>query len=198
MTKQPPLIVPTLKVAMIYGSTREGRLCDHVAEWAYQQLNSQPHIAIDVIDPLQLQLPDIFPRREHPAVTQLQQRLAEADAFIVITPEYNHGYPAALKHLIDLVSSEWEAKPVGFVSYGGMSGGIRAIEQLRQVFAELHAVTLRDAVCFIDVWSQFSAVGTLYQPATAERAMTTMLQRLRWWAHALKTAREQQPYGELV
>ncbi len=72
--------------------------------------------------------------------------MAEADAFLVVTPEYNHGYPAALKELIDSVYEPWHAKPVAFVSYGGASGGIRAVEQLRQVFAELHAVTLRDGV----------------------------------------------------
>jgi len=71
--------------------------------------------------------------------------LAETDwigrAFVVVTPEYNHGYPAPLKSLIDSVGREWQAKPVAFVSYGGVSGGLRAVEQLRQVFAKLHMVT---------------------------------------------------------
>ena len=82
-------------------------------------------------------------------------RLAAADAFVVVTPEYNHSYPAPVKTLIDWHFTEWQAKPVGFVSYGGMSGGLRAVEHLRGVFAELHAVTVRDTVSFHGAWDRF-------------------------------------------
>jgi hypothetical protein len=71
-----------------------------------------------------------------------------ADAFVVVTPEYNHSYPASLKHAIDMAHGEWNTKPVAFVSYGGISGGLRAVEALRLVFAELHATTIRDTVSF--------------------------------------------------
>ncbi len=74
--------------------------------------------------------------------------LSEADAFIVVTPEYNHSFTASLKFVLDLVYEPWQGKPVAFVSYGGISGGLRAVEQLRLVFAELHAVTVRDTVSF--------------------------------------------------
>jgi NAD(P)H-dependent FMN reductase len=121
-------------------------------------------------------------------------RIAEADAFVVVTPEYNHGYAAPLKSLIDSVVAEWQAKPVAFVSYGGASGGLRAVEQLRLVFAELHAVTMRDAVSFASAWEQFDGAGALREPDRAEQSMATMLGRLRWWATALRDARKVTPY----
>jgi NAD(P)H-dependent FMN reductase len=84
---------------------------------------------------------------------------------------------------------------VAFVSYGGRSGGLRAVEQLRQVFAELHAVTVRDAVSFHDVWSQFADDGALLSPDGGEAAVRVMLDQLAWWAHALKEAKEKRPYA---
>jgi NAD(P)H-dependent FMN reductase len=125
----------------------------------------------------------------------LWQRLAAAEAFVVVTPEYNHGYPAPLKSLIDSVGAEWHGKPVAFVSYGGISGGLRAVEQLRLVFAELHTVTLRDAVSFAGAWEQFDEAGQLIEPERPRRTMATMLARLQWWALALRNAREAAPYA---
>jgi NAD(P)H-dependent FMN reductase len=93
------------------------------------------------------------------------------------------------------VSEDWHAKPVAFVSYGGLSGGLRAVEQLRLVFAELHAVTVRDSVSFAGAWDQFDSAGALRQPERAEHSMATMLTRLRWWALALSTARAQAPFN---
>src|SRR5690625_2965869 len=80
--------------------------------------------------------------------------MTAADAFILVHPEYNHGYPAALKQLIDAYVSEWQAKPVAFVSYGGISGGIHAAEQLRTVLGWLHAVPVRDGVILSNVWRE--------------------------------------------
>ena len=100
---------------------------------------------LDVIDPAD---PSPGPSIDERPSRSLQQRLGQADAFVIVTPEYNHGYPAPLKALIDSSGAEWHAKPVAFVSYGGVSGGLRAVEQLRLVFAELHAVTIRDSVSF--------------------------------------------------
>ena len=107
---------------------------------------------------------------------------------------HNRSYPAPLKSLIDSVGAEWQAKPVAFVSYGGVSGGLRAVEQLRQVFAELHAMTIRDCVSFAAAWEHFDGTGALINPERSERAMATMLGRLRWWAAALRAARAAEPY----
>jgi NAD(P)H-dependent FMN reductase len=184
-----------IRVALIYGSTREGRFCDKVANWAAEEIMKNGRFAIEVVDPL-VELPKLD--HDHatvPGHRSLVRRIAEADAFVVVTPEYNHGYPAPLKSLIDSVGAEWQAKPVAFVSYGGASGGLRAVEQLRQVFAELHTVTIRDAVSFAGAWEQFDELGKLRQPERARRAMSALLARLHWWAVALRNARTSLPYA---
>ena len=146
-----------LKVGLVYGSTRPGRFCDTIARWAASRVGAREGLALENIDPAAS--PDTEP-------LTLKKLVASCDAFIVITPEYNHGYPAPLKALIDSFGPEWHAKPVAFVSYGGISGGLRAVEQLRLVFAELHAVTIRDSVSFAGAWEQFDANGVLRRSRT--------------------------------
>lgn len=175
-----------IRVAVIYGSTRPGRFCDTVVRWTVERIAASGRFQMDVIDPAEA--------LDGPAGLSLQQRLGQADAFVVVTPEYNHGYPAPLKALIDSAGAEWHAKPVAFVSYGGVSGGLRAVEQLRQVFAELHAVSIRDSVSFPGAWEQFDERGALRNPERAQRSMETLLTRLRWWAVALRDARSSAPY----
>lgn len=172
-----------LKVGLVYGSTRPGRFCDTIARWASSRIAAHAGFALEKIDPAQ-------------ADPELAERLAACDAFIVVTPEYNHGYPAPLKALIDSYGEEWHAKPVAFVSYGGISGGLRAVEQLRLVFAELHAVTVRDSVSFAGAWEQFDANGALRNPERFERSMDAMLRRLHWWAVSLAHARSVWPYSQ--
>ena len=171
----------SLKVGLVYGSTRPGRFCDTIARWASTRITAHAGFAVMPIDPAQ---PD----------STVSGRLVACDAFIVVTPEYNHGYPAPLKALIDSFGEEWHAKPVAFVSYGGISGGLRAVEQLRLVFAELHAVTVRDSVSFAGAWEQFDANGALRNPERFERSMDAMLHRLHWWAVSLAHARSTWPY----
>lgn len=171
-----------VRIGLVYGSTRAGRFCDTVARWAAGRIAAHAGFQLMVIDPKAL--PD----------RGAQESIGECDAFVIVTPEYNHGYPAPLKSLIDSVGAEWHAKPVGFVSYGGVSGGLRAVEQLRLVFAELHAVTVRDTVSFAGAWEQFDSSGALRNPERSERSMSTMLGRLRWWAIALRAARSSTPY----
>ncbi|SEO89271.1 NADPH-dependent FMN reductase [Aquisalimonas asiatica] len=187
------------KVALILGSACEGRLCDTVAAWVEQSVRAGGEFEIDVIDPLALELPVRHEHEDGPAVQALQQRLADADAFIVVTPEYNHSYPAALKFLIDSVYEAWQAKPVAFVSYGGIAGGLRAVEHLRHVFAELHAVGIRDVVSFANVWESIDErSGELRGSTSAERSMSTLLSRLHWWAEALRHARLVRPYQQVA
>ncbi|HEY1985346.1 MAG TPA: NAD(P)H-dependent oxidoreductase [Terracidiphilus sp.] len=182
-----------IRIGLIYGSTRKGRFCDKVVAWAAEQIEAAGKYTVDLIDPA-LVLPDpVHPNGNVPA--NLWQRMAAADAFVVVTPEYNHGYPAPLKSLIDSVGAEWQAKPVAFVSYGGVSGGVRAVEQLRPVFAELHTVTIRDSVSFAGAWEQFDDAGNLRQPERARKSMGTVLERLHWWAVALRNARLSSPYA---
>ncbi len=185
-----------IHLALIYGSTRPGRFCDVVAAWAAEQVRASGKFSLDLIDPAEI-LPGLTaPQGEGAASPNLWQRMAAAEAFLVVTPEYNHGYPAPLKTLIDSVGKEWHAKPVAFVSYGGVSGGLRAVEQLRLVFAELHAVTIRDSVSFAGAWEQFDSSGRLLQPDRPNQSMAAMLRRLHWWAVALRNARTERPYAE--
>ncbi|MCV9960593.1 NAD(P)H-dependent oxidoreductase [Pararhizobium sp. BT-229] len=181
-----------MTIAVIYGSARQGRFCDTVVNWVLTELWAESGIRITLIDPLELKGP-----ADDAAINVgiLEQRIADADAFIVVTPEYNHGYPAALKELIDSCYAPWHAKSVGFISYGGVSGGLRAVEQLRQVFAELHTVTIRDTVSFSNVWSQFDAAGNPFKAVEAKASLLVMLRRLKWWARALKTARRENAYS---
>lgn len=173
-----------LKIGVVYGSTRPRRFCDTIADWVVEQLGRAGRFDVDRIDPAAAEEADIV------------RRIGEADGFIVVTPEYNHSFPAPLKALVDAANSEWHAKPVAFVSYGGISGGLRAVEHLRAVFAELHAVGIRDSVSFANAWEQFEGPGRLTHPERAERAFATLLARLAWWAQALRDARAVTAYGE--
>ena len=176
-----------VRVALIYGSIRSGRFCDKVAAWTATEIAQRGEYSVDIIDP-----------QAQPELPSLSERIAEADAFVVVTPEYNHGYPAPLKAMIDSVGAEWRGKAVAFVSYGGISGGLRAVEQLRLVFAELHAVTMQHSVSFASAWEQFDGDGILREPARAQRSMATLLAQLHWWAVALRNAREVRPYAQVA
>jgi NAD(P)H-dependent FMN reductase len=151
-------------------------------------------MTVDVIDLADARLPDVLADKPAPEVAAITPRLANADVFVVVTPEYNHSFPAPLKNAIDWHFKEWRAKPVGFVSYGGISGGLRAVEQLRQVFAELHAVTVRDTVSFHGAWTQFDSEGRPKDPERYEKGTPSMLDQLAWWGQALREARSQRPY----
>ena len=185
-----------IRLSVVIASTREGRFGPTVATWFVEQVERRDDVLVDVIDLAQARLPtelSASPGRPE-AVGGLAERLAAADAFVIVTPEYNHSYPASLKNAIDWFRTEWQAKPVAFVSYGGLAGGLRAVEHLRHVFAELHAVTIRDTVSFHTAWERFDGGGPI-DPGPAEAAATTMMERLLWWARALRTARSASPYA---
>lgn len=188
-----------LRLAVITGSVRDGRFGPTVATWVTSLAKERDDLLVDAIDLADHPLPHELSRKPGEDVARVlagvSPRLADADAFIVVTPEYNHSFPASLKSLIDWHGKEWAAKPVGFVSYGGLSGGLRAVEQLRQVFAEVHAVSVRDVVSFHNCWGQFDETGGLKEPAGATAAAATLFDQLGWWGHALREARAKRPYG---
>lgn len=183
-------INPPLRLAIIIGSTREGRFADVIANWFVASTRDRADFEIDVIDVATLDLPVHFTKSPSTAVADYAARIERAEAYVVVTPEYNHSYPASLKHAIDLAHAEWHRKPVAFVSYGGISGGLRAVEHLRQVFAELRTVTIRETLSFHGPWRQFDEAGVLGDPTMADLATTTMLDDLAWWALALRHAKE--------
>lgn len=188
-----------LKVAVIVASNRDGRFAPVVAAWFRSRTEGHPGIETDLVDVAALDLPTALSHSPGPEdrarLAEVSGRLAAADAFVVITPEYNHSYPAPLKNLIDWHFTEWQAKPVAFVSYGGVSGGLRAVEHLRQVFAELHAVSIRDSVSFHNAGALFDDEGRHRDPAGPDAAAKTLLDQLLWWGRALKDARAAHPYG---
>jgi NAD(P)H-dependent FMN reductase len=183
-----------LNLAIIIGSTREGRFGDTVGRWFAKEAAAHGGFAVDLIDLVDVKLPQSHRAKPTPEVDAFRARLAAADAFVIVTPEYNHSYPASLKHAIDQGYVEWMAKPVGFVSYGGTVGGVRAIEHLRHVFAELHAATIRDYLCFIHARRQFDADGNPVDREGPRATARNMLDRLVWWADALRNARVARPY----
>jgi NAD(P)H-dependent FMN reductase len=184
-----------IDLAVIVGSNRHGRFAPTVADWFVTRAHQRSDLDIDVIDLADVDVPAVYGPDGAAAMEDFRLRIDRADAIVVITPEYNHGYPAVLKQAIDFVHREWKAKPVGFVSYGGISGGLRAVEQLRLVFAELHAVTVRDTVSLHNAWSQFGERGALVDPGPANAAVKQMLDQLDWFARALRAARADHAYG---
>ncbi|WP_405653356.1 NADPH-dependent FMN reductase [Streptomyces sp. RK9] len=188
-----------VKVAVIVGSNREGRFGPVVAEWLLARVRAHEGFEADLIDLADVDLPTSLSFRPSVEVIaeldKVTPKLAEADAFVVLTPEYNHSYPASLKNVIDWHRDEWQAKPVALVSYGGISGGLRAVEHLRQVFAELHMVTVRDTVSFHNAGALFDDEGAHRDPSVAEAAAKGMLDQLHWWAWALRSAKETRSYG---
>lgn len=128
-----------LKLVLILGSVRPDRFCDVIAVWAAAEIKRDGRFSLDTLDS----------RRDWPVVDSVQIRAAQgqADAFLIVTPEYNHSFPGPLK-VVDAAGTQWAAKPVAFVSYGGLSSGLRAVEHLRGVLAELDTVTVRESVSF--------------------------------------------------
>jgi NAD(P)H-dependent FMN reductase len=166
-----------LALAVILASTREGRFGPTVAAWFMRELGARTDVDAVLVDLAETAV------------------VPAADAYVVVTPEYNHSFPGPLKAVIDAHVAEWRARPVGFVSYGGMSGGLRAVEHLRGVFAELHAVTVRDTVSFHGGRQRFDADGRPVEPAGCRAAARALLDQLVWWGDALRDAHARRPYA---
>ncbi|WP_374771916.1 NAD(P)H-dependent oxidoreductase [Streptomyces sp. NBC_01310] len=177
-----------LRIALIVASTRDGRFGPTVARWFETVTAARTDIELTALDLADADLPAHWTRDLAPRTRAFVQHLAQADAYVLCTPEYNHSFPASLKQAIDIAGPVWTRKPVGFVSYGGLSGGLRAVEQLRLVFAELHATTIRETVSFHRF--PFDETGRPHDTDAAGQAATTMLDDLLWWANALRTARQ--------
>jgi NAD(P)H-dependent FMN reductase len=143
---------------------------------------------VEVVDLAEFEFPGKLPKEPTAEIVRFTEAVARAEAFVVVTPEYNRSYPASLKQAIDYAYEEWHAKPVGFVSYGSRSHGLYAVEALRCVFAELHTVTMRDGVSL-----DLLAVGGA-EMSELEREASALLDELAWWGVALREARSRRPY----
>lgn len=194
----PPTQAP-LHVAVIVGSIRTDRFCTVPARWIAAHVGRREGSEVDLVDLAEYDLPaDVGgndPETPQPeSVARLGERLARADAFIVVTPVYNRTYPASVKTAIDWFYAEWQLKPVGFVSYGGITGGLQAIDALRGVFTEFHAVPLRDSITFANFWEAFDHDGRPVDIEGARQLADGFLDQLDWWATTMREARSSRPY----
>jgi NAD(P)H-dependent FMN reductase len=186
-----------LSLVVVTGSVREGRHGPTVTRWFAQQATTHPAFEVHAVDLADLDLTFTLPRHLPPVQQDFLARIDRADAVVVVVPEYNHGYPASLKQAIDIGRYEWRRKPVGIVSYGARSGGIRAAEQLRQVFPELEATTIRESIAIRDVWDAFDEDGRPRDSDGMTAAARGMLDQLAWWAAALRSARQLDAIGAM-
>ena len=191
-----------LKVKIILGSTRPARFSEHAGGWILEQAKKIAGIETEILDLRDYAMP-FFNEAVTPsakkedyadeAVQRWTKKIKEADGFIIVAPEYNHGYTAVLKNALDYVSTEWNNKPVGFVAYGS-AGGARAVEQLRAVAIELQMAPVRNAVHIMAPWFLRDEKGNLKSGAldSYQGAAEALLTQLVWWAKALQAARSTQ------
>ena len=190
-----------LNVKVLAGSTREGRFSNQPAVWIAGELKKHTHVQADIIDLRDYNLP-FFNEMVSPSmktspyknevVARFTKKIAEGDAFVIVTPEYNHSTSGVLKNALDWVYQEWNNKPVAFVSYGSV-GGARAIEHLRLIAVELQMAPIRNAVhipgaSYFPVMMGQSSADTLF--ATMQSSADAMIEQLLWWTQALKNARQ--------
>jgi NAD(P)H-dependent FMN reductase len=132
----------------------------------------------------------------HPSVLTFRAAMAGADAVVWLSPEYNHGYTSAIKNAIDYLHAELRRKPVAVCGLsGGALGGARAVEQLKLVLIEMHALPIRDSVYFSDAGSLFDPEGNLLRPQFVRR-IDEVLAELAWYAAALRWGRATLPIPE--
>jgi len=149
--RDPPPSMP--KLLIVIASTRPGRVGLPVTEWFAEQAAAHGGFELEVTDLAELDLP-LLDEPNHPRLRQYTKDhthawsaiVEGADAIVMVTSEYNYGYPAALKNAIDYLHNEWRYKPVGFVSYGGVAAGTRAVQQLKQVVSALSMMPIAPSV----------------------------------------------------
>jgi NAD(P)H-dependent FMN reductase len=185
-----------MNVAIILGSTRPGRIGEAVAQWVYKiaQRRTDTDTRFELVDIKDFNLP-LLDEPMPPSLGQYTQphtktwaaKIAEFDAFVFVTAEYNHGIPGALKNAIDYLFREWNHKAAGFVSYGN-AGGARAVEQLRLVMAELRVADVRSQVA-LSIFTDFEHY-TAFTPAPSREAdVNRMIDEVVAWGAALKPLR---------
>lgn len=195
----------TVALKVILGTTRQSRFGDKPAHWICDEARRLSGVEVELLDLRDYPMP-FFDEPRSPAwgsgryadavVQRWADRIAEGDAFVVVSPEYNHGYPAVLKNAVDQIYAEWARKPVGFLSYGN-AGGARAIEQLRLVAVEMLMWPIRSAIHLpLDVYlavmnEPVPANPELFEPLKKGRVnvVDRFFGELLWAARALKSAR---------
>ncbi|CAN5723332.1 hypothetical protein BH20CHL4_BH20CHL4_10190 [soil metagenome] len=178
----------------ILGSTRQGRFGETVARWFTDLANKREDMTFELLDLRDWPLP-FFDHPKAPTSGEIapeartwSEKIKMADGYVLISPEYNRGYPAVLKNALDHLWYEWNDKPVGLVGYGGAVGGGRALQQLRQVAMELEIVPVRSEVTLVFARKQFDEQGRIKDDSQIKSA-NQMLDQVVRYAEALKELR---------
>jgi NAD(P)H-dependent FMN reductase len=181
-----------LSLQVIIASTRPGRAGGPVGQWFAGQCQADGRFAVTVTDLAELALPMLdepeLPRARryaHEHTRAWSRTVDAADCFAFVMPEYNHGFSAPLKNAIDYLHEEWARKAVGFVSYGGMSGGMRAVQMLKPVLTCLRMIPVTDQVALAS-YAQHLRDGRFEPGADAELACRIMLDELHVMTAALR------------
>lgn len=189
-----------LKVAIITGSTRPGRKSEAVARWVHGIAAKRSDASFEVVDIAAFDLPlldetvsAVMNQYEKPHTKAWAAKIATFDAFVFVTPEYNHSTSGALKNAIDFLFREWNDKAAGFVGYGGV-GGTRAVEHLRLVMGEIKVADVRAQVA-LSLFTDFENFSTLKPGPQQEAAVNAMLDDLVPWGQALQTMRTRSTKG---
>ena len=183
------------KLAIIVGSTRPGRIGLMVAEWFRERAVQNGKFEVELVDLADIDLP-MYDEPRHPSLRQYEHDhtklwakiVGAAESYVIVTPEYNHGPPPALVNALNYVYKEWNYKPAGFVSYGGVSGGLRAVQAEKLILTTLKVVPILEAVV-VPLVQQFITEGRFRGSELHEQAATTMLDELFRWAETLKLLR---------
>lgn len=192
-TQDAPARRPRLMI--IIASTRPGRVGLPVGQWFAAQAEQQGDFDVQVVDLAALNLP-FMDEPNHPRLRAYTHQHTKdwsamvdaADAIVLVTPEYNHGYAAPLKNAIDYLMHEWMYKPVGLVSYGGISGGLRAVQMLKPTLSALKMIPLTEAVPISMVSAHFNEQGEFQATDQMHDAAAGMLRALRSWVETLRPA----------
>lgn len=193
ITPSVELLATKKRVAVVSSSVRDGRINLTITEWVIASLKVTQNVDVDLIDLAEVSLPSdsqLYPGGG--PKTEVSGRIEAAEAFVIVTPEYNHSYPASLKRLIDWHYNEWMFKPVMIVAYG-VQGGHAAIEHLRGVLAELNMVTIRRCLGLPAPWNTLDEVERYEPGESVTRRLRSALAELDWWASVLTTARDHSP-----
>ncbi|MCX6779068.1 MAG: NAD(P)H-dependent oxidoreductase [Candidatus Magasanikbacteria bacterium] len=171
-------------IPIILGTAREGRQSEKAAQFVLEEVLKYG-LESEILDVRDFRLPATDASKQSDVAKKLAEKITRADGLIVVSPEYNHGYPGELKMMLDMLYTEYAHKPLGIcgVSMGGL-GGVRMVEQLRQVATELHMVNIREAIYFSGIQNLFEN-GKIKDESFGGR-VKTMLDELVWYANTLK------------
>lgn len=185
-----------MKLTIILTSTRPGRVGKSVADWFHDYAKAESvGFEIGFADLQELNLP-LLDEPNHPAMQKYQHEhtkrwskiVDESDAFVFVLPEYNHSVPASFVNALDYLYKEWNYKPAGIVSYGGISGGIRSTEASKNLLTALEMVPIKQQV-MIPMVSSHIEDGTFVPTDIHEQSAQTLLETMARWTKALKTMR---------